>query len=338
MPKSIAGLALLLTVAAIFAVPAGAAEKGEEKGILSVLFENDIFYRTDRDYTNGAQIAWTTAPLKDADWVVRFAENFPLFSRGAEVRETYALGQDIFTPSNIKLKNPPLDEHPYAGYLYGALGLIAKTDNADGTIAHMDQMQLQLGVVGPDSLAKQTQTFVHRLIHDSAPQGWDTQLRNEPALELDYERTWRYQLIRVWDFALDAAPHGGGAIGNVYDYLNAGAMLRFGQALPDDFGPVRVDPGLPGSYFFEPGTGPVGWYIFAGVDGRAVARNIFLDGNTWAASRHVSKNNFVGDFQFGAALTLWGTRITYTHVLRSREFKTQHGADQFGAITASFRF
>ncbi len=316
---------------------AAAAPARAETGIATILFDNDVFYDTDEDYTNGVQLAWTTAPLAANNWAVRFAQMFPFFSPGTEVRKTYALGQDIFTPSNIALKNPPPGDHPYAGYLYGALGLIAKT-KAGGRLVRLDQIQLQAGVVGPASLARQTQTFVHRILNDTIPQGWHTQLRNEPAIELTYERTWRYTLAQALGFTLDAAPHLGGAAGIVYDYLNAGAMLRFGENLPDDFGPVRVDPGLPGSYFFEPAAFPVGWYLFAGVDGRAVARNIFLDGNTWVRSRHVDKKNFVGDLQFGAALTIGPTRITYTHVMRSREFTAQHRAHQFGALSLSWRF
>lgn len=315
---------------------AAASSAHAETGVATFMLDNDLFYHTDRDYTNGIRIAWTTAPLADTDWAVKAAEMFPFFSRGTEVRKSYALGQDMFTPSDITLKNPPLDDHPYAAYLYGALGLIAKMQSG-GRLSRLDQIQLQLGVVGPAALGKEAQTLVHRIIHANLPQGWQTQLRNEPAIELSYQRTWRYTLFEALGFTLDASPHLGGAAGNVYDYLNTGGMLRFGEYLPDDFGPVRVDPGLPGSNFFESKT-PVGWYLFAGVDGRAIARNIFLDGNTWVRSRHVDKNNFVGDFQFGAALTLGPARLTYTHVLRSREFKTQHGADQFGAVSVSWRF
>jgi hypothetical protein len=46
----------------------------------------------------------------------------------------------------------------------------------------------------------------------------------------------------------------------------------------------------------------------------------------------------VGDLQLGAAITLGGTRITFTHVIRTKEFKTQRDDDQFGAVNVSFRF
>lgn len=309
-----------------------------ERGIFTALFENDVFYRTDRDYTNGVQLAWTSPILADDDWAVGLADKLPFFSHALEVRKTYALGQDIFTPSNIALKNPPLDDHPYAGFLYGAVGVLGKTGGPDNTVSRLDQLQLQIGVVGPWSLAEETQKFVHSLINATDPQGWHTQLHNEPGLVLTYERSWRLRWKLPGDLEMQADPHLGGALGNVYTFANAGAMARVGFALPDDFGPERVDPGLPGSYYFEPRKeGALGAYLFAGVDGRAVARNIFLDGNTWQASRHVDKNDFVGDLEYGAAVA-WGRfRLTYTHVFRTREFKTQHGADQFGAVSLSVR-
>jgi hypothetical protein len=45
-----------------------------------------------------------------------------------------------------------------------------------------------------------------------------------------------------------------------------------------------------------------GWDLFFGTQGRAVARNIFLDGNTFQNSRSVSKEPVVADLIIGAEL------------------------------------
>jgi lipid A 3-O-deacylase len=328
-----------LAVAQDQTASAGQEQTAQEKGTITLLFENDLFYHTDRDYTNGAQLAWTSPILGPEDWAVNLAEKLPFFSYTSEVRKVYALGQDIFTPSDISLRNPPLDEHPYAGYLYAAVGVLGKTPGENGAPDRLDQVELQLGVVGPAALGEETQTFIHSIFNDTKPEGWDTQLRNEPALDLLYERAWRFRYRLFGDLEIQADPHLGGALGNVYIYANAGAMARIGFNLPDDFGPPRVDPALPGSYYFEPRKeGVLGGYVFAGVDGRAMAHNIFLDGNTWQDSRHVDKNIFVGDLDYGAALTWNRFRLTYTHVFRTREFKTQRGSDQFGAVSLSVRY
>jgi len=340
MRRNSIALSLLASAGIAVTWPARATdEPAQERGTITILFENDVFYRTDRDYTNGVQIAWTSPRLASEDWASRLAAALPVFDSDNEVRKSYAIGQDIFTPSDISLKDPPLDDHPYAGYLYGAVGLLGKRSVGDAPGSEFDQLQLQLGVVGPASLAEETQKFVHSLLNDTKPEGWHTQLHNEPALVLQYEHIWRYRLELPLHLELQADPHLGGAIGNVYDFANAGLMARMGFNLPDDFGPPRVDPSMPGSYFFEPRPdGKLGAYLFAGVDGRAIARNIFLDGNTWQDSRHVEKENFVGDLDYGAAVVWDRFRLTYTHTFRTREFETQRGADQFGAISLSFRY
>jgi hypothetical protein len=322
-----------LIVAAFCAAlsPAKAADS-PEKGTLSILFENDIFYNSDHDYTNGVLIGYTTAPDDTPDWAVHWARWLPFFDQGGEVRTRYALGQDIFTPSDLKDKDPPLTQRPYAGFLYGAFGL------ADDTGTNLDQLQVTLGIVGPASLAEETQKFVHAILNDRNPQGWSTQLRDEPGLIIEYERSMKLIPPQSWlGLVFDAEPHYGIAVGNVYDYVNAGGMARIGFNLPKDYGPLRIDPSLPGSGYFEP-SGGIGAYIFAGVDGRAIARNLFLDGNSFERSRSVDKLNLVGDVELGAAVTFRAFELSFTHVIRSREYATQKAADQFGAVNLSVRF
>ncbi len=111
--------------------------------------------------------------------------------------------------------------------------------------------------------------FIHGIINDTDPKGWSTQLRDEPGLVIQYERSLK--LIppqSVFGLFFDAEPHYGIAVGNVYDYVNVGGMARLGFNLPKDYGPLRIDPSLPGSGYYEP-TGDVGAYVFGGVDGRA---------------------------------------------------------------------
>ena len=98
------------------------------------------------------------------------------------------------------------------------------------------------------------------------------------------------------------------SLGNIFTYAAAGAMVRFGQRLRADWGQPRIQPALSGSDFVNHGAlhdGPA-WYVFAGTEGRAVARNIFLDGNTWEDGPSVDKKPFVADLTAGAAVS-WRT-------------------------------
>lgn len=78
--------------------------------------------------------------------------------------------------------------------------------------------------------------------------------------------------------------------------------------------------------------------MFAGLEGRAVARNIFLDGNTFTDSHSVDKRVFVGGLQTGIAFTIKAVRLAYTHNFLSKEFKGQEGGDDFESISISWRY
>jgi lipid A 3-O-deacylase len=197
---------------------------------------------------------------------------------------------------------------------------------------------LNVGIVGPDAKGEDLQRSVHELLGSHQSYGWANQLGNELAGQLVYERRWRGLLqTRGGGLGLELTPHAGASAGNVATYANAGATLRFGNDLRNDYGVPRIRPSLPGTAFFEPRDG-FGWYVFAGVDGRATAYNIFLDGNTSRDSLSVDRKPFTVDLQAGAALIIRRVRLSYTYVLRSKEYETQTEADKFGSVSVSVRF
>lgn len=312
-------------------VPAGAQDMGD-KGTLSFIYENDVFYNTDRHYTNGVRVSWLSGLNNVPVFLREAAAKSPLFPEHGDARVEYSLGQSMYTPSDITLASPPEDDRPYAGWLYGSVGLISE----NGSRLH--QLELQVGVVGPASLAEEAQKLAHVLTASDDPKGWDTQLPNEPTVQLTYLRSWR-ALASVGDkgFGADLTPQFGLALGTVYDHVEAGAMLRLGRNLPLDYGPPRIQPSPPGSGYFasSPSTG---LYLFGGAMGRAVGRNMFLDGTLFRDSRSVDKKHLVADFTTGAAVTWRDYRLAYTHVFRTPEFDGQHGLHEYGSLTLSIKF
>ena len=313
-------------------------ETYDDKGIFTAQFENDMFGGSDQHFTHGTRFSWLSPESRG--WVEDMARLVPFFDSGARRRVSFSLGQNIFTPEDISEPALIPDERPYAGWLYGSVGLVSENGE------RLDNLELQIGVVGPASFAEEVQTNWHDFIGIDEPFGWDNQLENEPGVVLYYERKWR-QLwefppvpwIPVEDLAVDVTPHLGGALGNVYTYGAAGATFRFGDDLPNDYGPPRIRPSLPGTDFFRPPEDDFfSWYFFVGLEGRVMARNIFLDGNTFEDSHSVSKKLLVGDLQGGLAVTLGPVRVAYTHILRSKEFDGQGKPDQFGSLSLSTRF
>jgi hypothetical protein len=325
----IAGVA----IAAVPAFPASAQTPKplDTKGTYSLVIENDAFTGTDRHYTNGIEASWLSG--EDVpNWIRLVGDVIPTFADGSRRRFGVALSHVIFTPDNTETSEPILNDRPYAAWLSGSFGLTAETENT------LDRLVLSLGLVGPSAGGEFVQNEFHTLIGSGKAQGWNNQIHDEPTVNLFYERQWRW-LAEVSDggFGVDAMPHLGAALGNVYTYGAAGLALRLGQDLPSDWGPPRVRPALPGSAYFQPRTG-FGWYLFAGAEGRAVAHDIFLDGNTWRDSQSVDKKPLVADLNAGIAITIDGVRIAYTYVYRTKEFDGQDDPDRFASVAVSFRW
>lgn len=312
--------------------PALRRQAADDRGVYSLSFENDIFSGQDNNYTNGVRFSYFSPESAVPGWLEHAANRMPFFAREGKKRWGIAFGQSIFTPDNIEITTPQPNDQPYAGFLYGTAGVISDTG------ATLDTFQVTLGMVGPASGAEQTQKFVHSAIDSPYPNGWRYQLHNEPGIILTYERKWRNLLeFTPFGWGFDLTPTAGFNLGNIYTDATLGAIARFGYDLPADYGPPLIRPSMSGSDFFTP-SGDFGWYLFAGLEGKAVARNIFLDGNTFRDSPSVDTYPLVGGVQAGIAFTVRDTRIAYTHVIRSDQFHGQKEREEFGSLNVSFRF
>jgi len=312
-----------VTAALILIAPAKAAEA---RPTLSIIFENDLFYHTDRDYTNGMEASWSPPQMASEILPAAFGAALSDLIDLGSARASYSLGQMMFTPEHTALVTPAAGERPYAGFLYGALALTSSTGQ--------NQLRVQLGVIGPASLAADSQKLIHNLRGFAFPLGWNTQLRDEPGLVITYQKSQDIESTVKNGTGLDIKTHIGGALGNVFDYLNAGVVGRVGFHMPADDGPPRMAPASPGSYFYEP-DGRFGAYLFAGAEARAVGRNIFLDGNSFQSSRRVDKELIVADLMLCGAITFEDFRLSFVHMFRSREYARQGAFEQFGTLNLS---
>ncbi len=307
---------------------------------INLQFENDLFGSgEDSHFTHGTRISYLTSE-KPTGFERKLKSTIlaaiPDFFIPKTRRIGLIFGQNIFTPEDISRSDLILDDRPYAGWLYLGAGFVTE---GGGKRKFMENLEINLGVVGPAALGEQVQSGWHDFINVKEPQGWDNQLHNEPGFILFYERKLPFR--PTWenlDEILDLTPSAGFALGNVFTYFAAGLTLRLGYNIPNDYGPPRIRPGLAGSGFFTP-KNRFTWYLFAGVEGRAVGRNIFLDGNTFQDSHSVDKNTLVGDLQVGIVVTLFRNfRLGFTNVFRTKEFEGQSEPDEFGSINLSYRW
>lgn len=329
------GAALLLAWASLSPAVAQSdgARKADPAGSFSISYDNDLFAGTDRYYTSGLQLDWRSPSENPPAWLAWLTRRPSfLFPEGGAPRWGLSAGQSIFTPDDTTRRNPDARDRPYAGWLHGSVSLVSSTATEFGGL------ELQVGVVGPSALGRQAQNGVHRLREIPRANGWSYQLKDEVGVNLILSRQWRFNQELGWGgLSAGLVPSMTGSLGNVLTYASAGLVFRLGNNLAADFGPPRSRPAISGSAFFEPGEG-FSWYVFAGIEGRAVARNIFLDGNSFQDSRSVERIPGVADVSLGAVLMLSGARLAASYTFRSREFEAQPRAAQYGSISLSVRF
>lgn len=297
-------------------------------GEATLTIDNDFFAGFDRHYTNGVQLAL----LGEMASLPRPLRGLHPFGSAVDEKYTFAIGQRIYTPAGVEASTPDPADRPYAGWLYA----LAEFRMRRGGV--LDHFMVSVGMVGPASLARQSQNAVHGVVGTDRAQGWPAQIHNEPTLLLAYERAWPRVMSGSFDrLQLDLTPRVGASLGNAFTYASAGAIVRLGSRLPDDFPATHVSLGPPrDGYRANVSSG--GWYVWAGADARLVARNIFLDGNTFRDSASVDRKPFVWDAQAGVAAT-WGyQRLGFTLVRRSAEFTGQGRSDKFGQLTYSFMY
>jgi lipid A 3-O-deacylase len=333
---------VLMGLVAILAAPGWAAEPTDQPieqsdpspFVVTLYFENDgTFVKrnnpTDRHYTNGVKITFAHQPGWAADLAPRLPFSPAADGQPLKTAAGYAFGQNIYTPDNIGVATLNPRDRPYAGWLYGGVYLQRATDSV------FDHLELDIGIIGPSSLAEDVQTQVHEVFDEVKPRGWDNQLRDEPGINLAYQRKWRIALLTNGDGDIaQLIPQAGFTLGTVNRHANVGATFRIGVNLPDDFGPGRIEE--PAAATGVARHRPLGGYVFLRVGGKAVEHNVFLEGNNFSSSHGVDPEPLLGELQVGLSV-VWGNfDVGYSQTFLTREFKGQLEHDSFGGLTVSW--
>jgi len=313
-------------------VPAAAIESPPQGSEIQLFVENDMLAHTDRYYTNGIKLG-VGLPL---DLLQVPAANLLRQLVPAAADNTQLglfLGQNLYTPRDITVAAPQPYDRPWAAWLY--LGGVAQHAEAD----RLHTVELDLGVIGRAALGRQVQSNWHHLIGVKQPQGWNNQSPSEPAFLVSYLQKRRYGGENI-----DVVAHGGVTLGTVMTLARGGAMLRLGQHM-SGFGPDTIEPGgamLQGTRALGTGSRAGSeWYVFAGVDQRLVAYNIFLDGPVFHDGPSVDRRPHVWDLSAGFSFRVHGLRFSWTRIRRSEEFHTSRGSggtQRFDSLNLGFEF
>jgi lipid A 3-O-deacylase len=309
---------------------------------VTIIEENPTFalFGRDRHYTNGFKLALTSCQLADDSiWnaPVRLLRAIYVFNRPSEGTdnrlEWTPVAQDIFTPQDHDHKFVTPSDRPFAGWLYAGFDWIQNDNDRQLT-----SFEVQGGIVGSWALGRQVENTYHDIFDINRVRGWRAQLGNEFGAVGFWDRKWRFNHDLGNGYSWEIIPGVELAAGNIFTYAGVNALLRWGRGLKSNWGPDMIRPGYSGTSYFSAARGgvPLGFDIYLGTQGRLVAQNIFLDGNTFQNSRSVNKEIAVGDALAGIEVFYKDyLRAGFTFLLRSNEFTKQRGPDTFGAFYLS---
>jgi lipid A 3-O-deacylase len=273
--------------------------KGKTTHLLNVENDSLKLNRDDGLYTSG----------------LRYLQRYTLTNATGTSAFGWRIGQELYTASNINL--PPervrAPDHPYAAWLYA--GVFRERHDSTG---RQFTMGVDFGCLGPCAGGEATQDFLHGVLDQPKPRGWDKQVKNEAGIVLYGEMT----PVR-WALGphVDIAPNIHGRFGNIFTDAGAGIKVRVGRLnlLPDQ-------PTLHG--FFR-------------LDGRAVAHNASLEGGYFSNDNlhTVRPKRFVPEVEAGVAWQDDSFGVLLSIVHRGNEIKDLSdsvGDQDFVRLTISY--
>lgn len=273
-------------------------------------FDNDLFVDSDNGFSNGWSFQVHSKVTESWDklggtapYIKTLGAWLPtLNGDGLNNRASFAVGQVIQTPDDLKDPNPIPNDVPYAGLLSWQLSLIAYNDQEFRGFGFV------VGVVGRPSMAEQSQNFVHNTTGTAEiAQGWDNQLKTEPLLNVTYMRKKKfYQAGRRANFSFDASISGDVELGTLVTAAGVRLETRFGNNMPGGFS-FYADP-IGRTMIYDASLAPAkpkesSIYGTIGAHVSAISHIITLDGNVFRESPsnvdNIEKENSIGSVIIG---------------------------------------
>jgi hypothetical protein len=236
------------------------------------------------------------------------------------------LSQLIFTPHNLETDSIQQDDYPYTGALFSDFDI--RLDDPDAKEGL--KVLFQAGIMGPSTKTKEVQQFIHRVIGDEKPNGWDNQLPDDILLNLSITGEKEIFHIGKWAEAIGGGEISAGSMLNeavVYTFIRAGKInpyfegfishftgreLRNGQRKKNTQFYLTIRPSLSCTFYNSL------------LQGGLILKK---QGNYFAEIQH-----FTTGIDYGAVLSTGKFSITFTQRVFSSRVKGQ-GSQEVGNIS-----
>ncbi|HEU0015696.1 MAG TPA: lipid A deacylase LpxR family protein [Longimicrobium sp.] len=310
---------VLVLVWLLAAVPAAG-----QVSAMQVTSDNDAYdfwvpmdVRPDWEYTNGFRVA---AELPGAPAWGRLAGAAAACAEDAPgcATTTVEFGHRLYTPRQDSY-TPLAGQRHFAGWLYAAATARVVRGATRRTAG------LEVGVTGPASLGRPLMEKYHRMAGFWEPVGWRHQLAFEPAFAARAGVDRRLAEVRAGGLRVaDVEASATGALGTLRTGAAASLRARAGYDVPDAWTGRRA-------------TG-VAFYLLGGAGGEYVARDLFLDGNTFGGDgARVTRRPWVGQLTAGAGFAAAQLGVEYRVASRSREYQEEPAGHTYATIEITWR-
>ncbi len=297
-------LGLLIAVAGL---PAARAAEGFRELLArgrptwTVDIDNDslLLNRDDGLYTSGLRLSANYRSRDGSGW------------RSAGWR----VGQQLHTARNAQLTPAQLGprDRPYVGWLYA--GAYYRTERDDGSELAFG---LDLGCLGPCAGGRQTQEFLHRVLDQPQPRGWDAQLGTE------------------WGMVAHVGGRGPYLRLGRHADLRAGVSARVGNIYTDVSGDLTL---RAGALHAQADSGRLYGFLRAGI--RAVGYDATLRGGLFSGdeARAVSPKRLTHEWEAGLQWQAGAWAVRASVVARGAEMRgvpESLGAQEFARLSISY--
>ena len=293
--------------------------------------EDDLLYRSDEAYTYGSKLLFLfeRESLDESFFHIPFTEY-----KKAKNYVSFAFSDQMYTPEDIETSELIETDRPYAGYIYVESALYQVTQQTLSSLA------FEIGVIGEASHMDDLQKSIHKATGSDEPQGWKNQLSNELALQLKYNYKNYIPLEKVFSLESVIIPEFGVDFGNVSTRVYTGALLRYGWGIPKDFGSFTINNSTYSQIPLSSNIKASQWrFCFNfGAKVNAIARDIFLDGNTVVSSHSVEKKNFTFNLLYGLSVHYQSFSFDWAHQYTTKEFVGQDKAHLYTSFQFSYNY
>ena len=265
---------------------------------VKVYMENDLIAQQDSQYTGGAKVD-VIYKIENPDGLYNL---LLLNDSKVYLFRSFAFASQLYTPADLEEKEPIYNDWSYAAWTYFEVGVHKSTYKT------LNSLLLKVGIVGPSAQGKEVQTAIHKWTGCETPEGWDNQLYDELGIDMTYIYKQRYEYENDKRLGISVVPSFEADLGNISTKASLGLFFRSGYNIAKDFGlstmSVGGESGIP-AYKEQKMSLKQKWsFSFnLALTGSAVARDIFVEGNTFRKSivRH-ERNNFVAYVGTGISL------------------------------------